>query len=145
MKKILFVQNVFLFIFPQDEATSALDNESEAVVQAALDKASTGRTTIVIAHRLTTIRDANVIFCLEDGRVVESGSHEELMEKRSTYHGLVINQQQGGDETKLKKKSRGMSRHLSRKESIVETDMESDKENELEDENKKEEKPEEKV
>ncbi|WZZ87183.1 hypothetical protein YC2023_115762 [Brassica napus] len=63
-----------------DEATSALDSESEKVVQEALDNASVGRTTIVIAHHLSTIRDADVICVVHHGRIVESGSHEELME-----------------------------------------------------------------
>ena len=69
-----------------DEATSALDNESEAIVQAALDRASRGRTTVIVAHRLTTVRDADVIFAFEQGRVVECGSHAELMDKRSVFY-----------------------------------------------------------
>ncbi|XP_071725832.1 putative multidrug resistance protein [Rutidosis leptorrhynchoides] len=63
-----------------DEATSALDTESERVVQKAIDQALVGRTTIVIAHRLTTIRRANLIYVLQSGKVVESGSHDELMQ-----------------------------------------------------------------
>ena len=62
-----------------DEATSALDAQSERIVQEAIDQASKGRTTIIIAHRLPTIRTANLIVVLQAGRVVESGSHNELM------------------------------------------------------------------
>ncbi|KAB0340822.1 hypothetical protein FD754_022798, partial [Muntiacus muntjak] len=75
-----------------DEATSALDTESEAVVQAALDKAREGRTTIVIAHRLSTVRNADVIAGLDDGVIVEKGSHDELMGKRGIYFKLVTMQ-----------------------------------------------------
>jgi ATP-binding cassette subfamily B (MDR/TAP) protein 1 len=63
-----------------DEATSALDAQSERIVQDAIDQASKGRTTITIAHRLSTIRTANLIVVLQSGRVIESGSHEQLMQ-----------------------------------------------------------------
>ncbi|CAH1796934.1 unnamed protein product [Owenia fusiformis] len=72
-----------------DEATSALDTESEATVQNALDKARQGRTTIVIAHRLSTIRYANLICGFEGGKIVEQGSHEELMDYGGIYYQLV--------------------------------------------------------
>ncbi|XP_021504025.1 phosphatidylcholine translocator ABCB4 isoform X2 [Meriones unguiculatus] len=78
-----------------DEATSALDTESEAEVQAALDKAREGRTTIVIAHRLSTVRNADVIAGFEDGVIVEQGSHSELMKKEGVYFKLVNMQTSG--------------------------------------------------
>ena len=75
-----------------DEATSALDTESESVVQKALEKARSGRTTIVIAHRLSTIRNADVIVALEDGQVAEVGTHEELIQRKGLYFNLVVAQ-----------------------------------------------------
>ncbi|XP_051921766.1 ATP-binding cassette, sub-family B (MDR/TAP), member 4 isoform X13 [Hippocampus zosterae] len=75
-----------------DEATSALDAESETVVQAALDKVRLGRTTIIVAHRLSTIRNADIIAGFQNGEVVELGTHSQLMEKQSVYHTLVTMQ-----------------------------------------------------
>ncbi|KAL1807300.1 hypothetical protein ACET3Z_030368 [Daucus carota] len=74
-----------------DEATSALDAESEKVVQEALDQASVGRTTIIIAHRLTTIRKADVIVVLQSGKVIESGSHDKLMQSNGGEGGAYFN------------------------------------------------------
>ena len=71
-----------------DEATSALDTESEGKVQAALEKLSEGRTTLVIAHRLGTIRNADMIYVIDDGRVVESGTDMELRKRGGVYSWL---------------------------------------------------------
>ena len=71
-----------------DEATSSLDNESEALIQEALDSLITGRTTIIIAHRLTTIHNADKIVALDRGKVVETGSHTQLMQNESLYYRL---------------------------------------------------------
>lgn len=72
-----------------DEATSALDSESEKVVQAALDAAARGRTTIAVAHRLSTIQKADVIYVIDKGVVAESGTHAELMALKGRYRELV--------------------------------------------------------
>lgn len=84
-----------------DEATSALDTQSESIVQAALDKARAGRTTIVIAHRLSTIRSADIIAGFSEGRVVEQGSHRELMAKKGVYYSLVTQQTSGRQNEEL--------------------------------------------
>ncbi len=75
-----------------DEATSNLDTESEQLIQAAMADLLAGRTTFVIAHRLSTIRRANLILLMEDGRIVERGTHDELMAARGTYHEMVLRQ-----------------------------------------------------
>lgn len=72
-----------------DEATSALDSESEHVVQAALDKAAKGRTTVAVAHRLSSIQKADVIYVFDQGRIVEQGNHSELMKANGRYAELV--------------------------------------------------------
>lgn len=76
-------------ILLRDESTSALDSESEQVVQAALDVAAQGRTTIAVAHRLSGIQGADIIFVLDGGRVVEKGTHRELMVRQGRYSELV--------------------------------------------------------
>jgi ATP-binding cassette subfamily B protein/subfamily B ATP-binding cassette protein MsbA len=75
-----------------DEATSNLDTESEQLIQASMAALLAGRTTFVIAHRLSTVRRADLILLMEEGRVVERGSHEELMQARGTYYSMVRRQ-----------------------------------------------------
>ncbi|KAJ2949200.1 hypothetical protein O0L34_g6145 [Tuta absoluta] len=83
-----------------DEATSALDLTSEAKVQKALDKAQEGRTTIVVAHRLTTIRNVDVIYVFKSGEVVEVGNHDELMKLKGHYYDMVMLQYSPDSESK---------------------------------------------
>ena len=75
-------------IMLMDEATSALDNESEKVVQDSLEKLAKNRTTFVIAHRLSTIKNAEKIIVLSEDGIEESGTHEELMDRKGTYEKL---------------------------------------------------------
>ena len=82
----VFLKNPPILIF--DEATSSLDNESEKVVQDSLEKLAKNRTTFVIAHRLTTIKNAKRILVLTEDGIKESGSHEELLQKNGIYAGL---------------------------------------------------------
>ena len=83
----VFLKNPPILIL--DEATSSLDTFAEAAVQDALGRLSRGRTTIIIAHRLTTIRHATMICYLEDGRIVESGSPDELVARNGRYRALL--------------------------------------------------------
>ena len=77
-----------------DEATSNLDTESEQLIQAAMASLLAGRTTFMIAHRLSTIRRADLILVMEDGRVIERGTHEDLMAAAGVYYGMVLRQMQ---------------------------------------------------
>jgi ATP-binding cassette subfamily B protein len=79
-----------------DEATSSVDTRTERKLQQALTEMMRGRTSFVIAHRLSTIRDSDVIVAIAEGRVVDVGSHDELMAAKGFYHGLYMSQFRGG-------------------------------------------------
>ena len=78
-----------------DEATSSVDTRTELLVQQAMNELRSGRTSFVIAHRLSTIRDADLILMMEDGRIVESGNHEELLAAKGAYYRLYMSQFEG--------------------------------------------------
>eukprot|EP00727_Mastigamoeba_balamuthi_P006102 m51a1_g2110 putative multidrug resistance protein 1 (1352) ;mRNA; f:1624717-1629060 len=101
-----------------DEATSALDTESEKTVQAAIDEVTRGHTCIVVAHRLSTVRNADLIVALKEGRVEEMGTHTELMAKEGLYWNLVKKQQvdDTGDKDKEKEKEETESNTTKAKE-----------------------------
>jgi ATP-binding cassette subfamily B protein len=80
-----------------DEATSALDNTTEVLIQEALNELCQGRTTLVVAHRLSTIRGADEIAVVTEGRITERGTHEELMAKGGTYRDLYALQFRDND------------------------------------------------
>ena len=82
----VFLKNPKVLIF--DEATSSLDNESELLIQQSMEKLCKGRTTIIIAHRLSTVRNADYIYCIKDGKIVETGPHKELLDKDGYYKKL---------------------------------------------------------
>jgi ATP-binding cassette subfamily B protein len=94
-KQRLSIARVFLkdpAILILDEATSALDNTTEILIQGALDELCRGRTTLVVAHRLSTIRNADEIAVIADGKITEQGGHDELLAKDGTYAKLYREQ-----------------------------------------------------
>ena len=91
-----FITNPSLLIL--DEATSSVDTRTELLVQHAMAALRTDRTSFVIAHRLSTIRDADTILVMNGGRIVEQGSHDELLEARGAYYSLYMTQFRGEDE-----------------------------------------------
>ncbi|MDD5597484.1 MAG: ABC transporter ATP-binding protein [Victivallaceae bacterium] len=82
----VFLKNPKVLIF--DEATSSLDNESEQLIRQSMEKLCEGRTTIIIAHRLSTVRNADYIYCIKNGKIVETGTHKELLKKDGYYKKL---------------------------------------------------------
>lgn len=97
----VFLKNPPVLIL--DEATSALDNESEHLVSKSLDRLSEGRTTLTIAHRLTTIQNADRILVLSESRIIEEGSHEELLSKQGMYYQLYTSVRETEKEVELEK------------------------------------------
>lgn len=91
----VFLKNPAILIL--DEATSALDNESEHIVSQSLERLAEGRTTLTIAHRLTTIQNADRILVLSDGKIAEEGSHKELLSKKGIYYQLYMSVQEQSD------------------------------------------------
>jgi ATP-binding cassette subfamily B protein len=75
-----------------DEATSSVDTETEQLIQNAINKLLKGRTSFIVAHRLSTIVHADIILVLEDGKIIESGTHRELIKKQGSYYKLYTNQ-----------------------------------------------------
>jgi ATP-binding cassette subfamily B protein len=94
-KQLITIARAFLMdptILILDEATSSVDTRTEVLIQRAMHALRAGRTSFVIAHRLSTIRDASVILVMDQGSIVEQGSHEELLERQGTYHRLYQSQ-----------------------------------------------------
>ncbi|HBL24735.1 MAG TPA: type I secretion system permease/ATPase [Deltaproteobacteria bacterium] len=89
------ITNPRILIF--DEATSALDYESEKVIQQNLSDIKKGRTTFIVAHRLSAVRDCDIIMALDNGRIIEMGPHDELIAKKGYYHFLYTQQARSGD------------------------------------------------
>jgi ATP-binding cassette subfamily B protein len=87
------IQNPKILIL--DEATAAIDTETEAAIQESLEQLQQNRTTIAIAHRLSTLRNADTLAVLNDGQIVENGTHVELMKKKGEYHKLYAIQMEG--------------------------------------------------
>ena len=102
-----FIANPSLLIL--DEATSSVDTRTELLVQHAMAALRTDRTSFVIAHRLSTIRDADTILVMENGRIVEQGSHDELLDADGAYYALYMTQFRGEqvdtDEAALEEKA----------------------------------------
>ncbi len=97
-----------------DEALSAVDSENEAIIQEALGRAMAGRTTLVFAHRLSSVIDSDRIFVLDQGTIVEQGSHTELLRKGGPYHSLMAGQMEESHEDYLQKNPVGVNRDVTK-------------------------------
>ncbi|MBQ1684865.1 MAG: ATP-binding cassette domain-containing protein, partial [Clostridia bacterium] len=94
-KQLLCIARVMLALPPAlilDEATSSIDTRTELIVQDAFARLMKGRTSFIVAHRLSTIRDADVILVMKDGHIIEKGNHDELMTKGGFYRELYETQ-----------------------------------------------------
>lgn len=94
-KQLLCITRIMLCLPPVlilDEATSSIDTRTEIKVQQAFEKLMNGRTTFIVAHRLSTIREADVILVMKDGNIIEQGNHEELLKKNGFYTNLYNSQ-----------------------------------------------------
>ncbi len=94
-RQLLCISRIMLSLPPMlilDEATSSIDTRTEMKIQDAFAKMMQGRTSFIVAHRLSTIRDADVILVMRDGKIIEQGTHEALLEKRGFYHHLYNSQ-----------------------------------------------------
>ena len=89
-----------------DEATAAVDSETEHLIQDAIDKLIEGKTTLMIAHRLSTLKRANRIIVVDDGKIIENGTPEELMEKKGKYYKLVMIQSMAAESEKMREEER---------------------------------------
>ena len=101
-RAVLMKPSILIF----DEATAAVDTETERLIQDAIDKLIVGKTTLMIAHRLSTLRRANRIIVLDGGRVIENGTPEELMEKKGKYYKLIQIQTMSDQIRKTKEEER---------------------------------------
>jgi ABC-type methionine transport system ATPase subunit len=121
-----------------DEATSALDNKSEVEVQKALDIVSQGVTTVIIAHKIDTIKNSDNIICLDNGKVVEQGTHEDLLARGLYYSNLVQSQAEKERKEKQKQEERikeelsrlSLSQHVDHNDINLEEIKENDEEHE---------------
>ena len=89
-----------------DEATAAVDSETEHLIQEAIDRLIEGKTTLMIAHRLSTLKRATRIIVVDNGKIIENGSPEELMAKKGKYYKLVKIQTMASDAEKMKEEER---------------------------------------
>ena len=94
-RQLISIARVMLCIPPMlilDEATSSIDTRTELRIQSAFNKMMQGRTSFIVAHRLSTIREADIILVMKDGNIIETGNHEQLLKKKGFYYNLYNSQ-----------------------------------------------------